>query len=428
MALLAAALASWETTRAALAVGEVLDLQAPPETRFRLTRALSFGAKAEAEVVYQRNLDLDRHRDDDAAVLTPQLSLAWSYDPTPAFQAFLNLVVAGDVVLADGAVRPDANEAWEVEIKEAYVWVRPRPDGPSLQLGRQRFEDEREWLFDAELDAVRARYAAGALAVELAFGRQGLARKDLRSDRDRERVDTLVGRAAYRLLDRIELEGYVLVRDYPTGERRRPVFAGLRSRGEPLEDLDYWLELAYAGGRDGANLIRGWALDVGATYEWQVPWKPTLTAGVALGSGDRHPDDGIDGNFRQTGLQENEGDFGGAASFKYYGEVLDPELSNLVVLTVGVGVRPAETVSLDVVYHHYLQHRAAPRLGDVRLDAEPSGRSRRLGSALDLVLGVEGLFQRIDALLAVGYFAPGAAFLSTAGDAWLVRAELQVRF
>ena len=48
-----------------------------------------------------------------------------------------------------------------------------------------------------------------------------------------------------------------------------------------------------------------------------------------------------------AGLQENEADFGGAASFKDYGEVLDPELSNLAIFTVGLGLRPSEKFSLD---------------------------------------------------------------------------------
>jgi alginate production protein len=177
--------------------------------------------------------------------------------------------------------------------------------------------------------------------------------------RERERINTYVLQATYGLPDSIELEGYVIVRDDRAADRQRPVFLGVRSRGERVEDLDYWFELGYVGGRDGSKRIRGWAVDLGATYELQVAPKPSLTLGVAVGSGDRSPDDARDKSFRQTGLQANEGDFGGATEFTYYGEAADPELSNLAIFTVGIGVRPSEKLSLDLVYHYDLQHRAA---------------------------------------------------------------------
>jgi len=224
----------------------------------------------------------------------------------------------------------------------------------------------------------------------------------------------------------IELEGYVIVRDDRDADRRRLVFLGVRSRGEPVEDLDYWFELGYVGGRDGPSRVRGWGVDLGVTYELQVGPKPALTLGLAFGSGDRNPEDGLDRSFRQTGLQENEGDFGGSASFRYYGEVLDPELSNLAIVTVGLGVRPGEQFSLDLVYHYYLQHRASTALRSA-LDAEPSGRSPHLGHGLDLIVGLEEIWARLDVKAVLGYFWPGAAFPGSDG-AWLVGAEVQFRF
>ena len=157
--------------------------------------------------------------------------------------------------------------------------------------------------------------------------------------------------------------------------------------------------------------------------------RPALTLGFAFGSGDRNPDDGTDGTFRQTGLQDNEWDFGGATDFKYYGEVLDPELSNLAILTAGVGIRPSDKFSLDLVYHYYLQHRAAPRrfatpgstpsrpaaAGDSAARSISSSDSRRSGTTSTLKV-------------AVGYFLPGAAFPESSGGAWVVRAEVQFRF
>jgi len=411
-----------------LSAAEPFDPDAPPETRYRLTPSLTFGAEIELDYTFRRNRDLDDRRDDDASRITPELSLAWSFDPAPTFQAFLNLALSRRFVLMEGADRAGMSEDVALDVKEAFLRFGPLPDGLSAQIGRQRFEDERNWLYDEELDAVRLRYERGTLAVELSASRDGLVRKDLLDASERERINNYVLHASYRPLASIELEGYAIVRDDRAADRRRPFFLGVRSRGEPVEDLDYWLELGYVGGRDGPNRIRGWGVDLGATYELQAGPRPALTLGFAFGSGDRDPDDGLDRSFRQTGLHENEADFGGATSFKYYGEVLDPELSNLAIFTVGIGVRPSEKFSLDLVYHYYVQHRASKALRNARIDAEPSGRSRRLGSEVDFIVGLAEIFNRLDVKAVLGYFIPGAAFPGGTDGAWVVGAEVQFRF
>jgi alginate production protein len=412
----------------ARAADDVFDPDEPPETRYQIAPFLTFGAEIEVVYEYRKNLGLDDRPDNDAAVLEPELSLALSFDPDPRFQAFLNVAVTRLSVLKIEADQSKPSEDIAVELKEAFVWFRSLPGGFALQVGRQRFEDERQWLYDEELDAVRLRFEHAALAIELSASRDGLVRKDLfSSTQQQERINNYMLLASYRLPRDTTLEAYAILRDDQDADRR-PVFAGLRARGEPIEDLDYWLELAYAGGREGSKQIRGWGVDLGATYEFQVGPKPALTLGFAFGSGDENPDDDTDGSFRQTGLQDNEGDFGGATDFKYYGEVLDPELSNLGIITAGLGIRPSDKFSVDLVYHYYFQHRAAPTLRNAGIDAEPSGRNRRLGSGIDLVLGLQEIWDHVDARFGVGYFLPGAAFPGSGGGAWVVGVEVQFRF
>jgi alginate production protein len=390
-----------------------------------LTPFLSFGANLELDYVFGRNLDLDARRADDVSVLTPELSVAFSLDPTPALQGFLNVALTRDFVLADAADTVGPTDDITVELKEAFVRAGRLARGVSVQVGRQRFDDERKWLYDADLDAVRLWYVRGTFAVALSASRGGLVRKNLVGTDEPERFDDYILQAISTPRDWLELEAYVIVRDGRTADREpeRPVFVGVRSRGEPVEDLDYWLELAYAGGRAGPARIRGWAVDLGAIYEWQVGPRPAVTLGLAFGSGDRN----VDRSFRQTGLQTNEGDFGGVTDFKYYGEVLDPELSNLLIFTLGVGVRPTEKVSVDLVYHHYLQARASTTLRNVAIATEPSGRSRWLGGEIDLVVGVVEIFDRVEIRAVLGCFVPGAAFPGATG-AWVAGSTLEFRF
>ena len=408
---------------------DVFDPDEPPETRYQIAPYLTFGAELELTYDYQKNLGLDDRRDNDAATLVPELSLAFSFDPDPRFQAFLNVAVSRPAVWKIEAGETKPSEDVALELKEAFILLRSLPGGLSLQLGRQRFEDERQWLYDEELDAVRLWLHRGALTAELSLSRDGLVRKDLLSSAPQgDEINNYVLSASYRLLPDLTLEAYAIVRDDQAASRNRPVFLGVRSRGEPIEDLDYWFELGYVGGRDGSTRISGWGIDLGATYEWQIGPKPALTLGFAFGSGDGNPGDGTDRSFRQTGLQDNESDFGGATDFKYYGEALDPELSNLAIFTAGVGIRPSDKISVDLVYHYYLQHRASTTLRNAGLEAEPSGRSRRLGSGVDLILGLQEIYDCLELKAVVGYFSPGAAFPERNGGAWVVRAEVQFRF
>jgi hypothetical protein len=83
---------------------------------------------------------------------------------------------------------------------------------------------------------------------------------------------------------------------------------------------------------------------------------------------------------------------------------------------------------VDLVYHYYLQHRAAATLRDAGIEAEPSGKSRHLGSGVDLILGLQEIYDRLELKAVLGYFAPGSAFPDRQGGAWVVRTEVQFRF
>ena len=155
--------------------------------------------------------------------------------------------------------------------------------------------------------------------------------------------------------------------------------------------------------------VRGWALDAGLTWILPVFAEPRITASYAIGSGDGSPDEGADRSFRQTGLHSNEPGFGGVRRFRQYGLLLDPELSNLSVLTIGVGCSLLQSSSLDLVYHRYRLQEPAASLRSARIDTTLNGRDRDLGQAFDLVLGIEE-WERVEVEVAGSAFQAGPAF------------------
>ncbi|MGH8503567.1 MAG: alginate export family protein [Gammaproteobacteria bacterium] len=395
-----------------------LDPDDPPETRIRLTPSLSFGGQLEIEYAFQTNLDLDDATEDDLSALEPGMSLAFSFDPNSYLQTFVDFTLSEELFFEDPEQQEDRTK---LESEQAYVLFKNLlNDRLALQLGRQRFEDERQWLYDEELDAVRMFFRFSGFLFEASASQGGLVDKDLLNDDEEEQTNNYIAYATYPIAEELNAAAYVVVRDDRSLENDSPMLFGIHSGGELSDGLEYWLEGAYARGRDGSNMVRGYGFDLGSKYEFYLPLQPSITLGYAFGTGDGNPDDEVDRSFRQTGLQNNEDDF------KYYGELLDPELSNLAIFTIGAGITPTAQSFVDLVYHDYRQHKAADSLREASIDAEPNGLSKDLGTEIDLIIGYEQ--RRLDLALDLGYFIPGQAFVPRSAHSFLARFEMQFGF
>ena len=400
----------------------------PPDTRIPLTPFLTLGSTAALQYEQARNSDLDAAHADDVSHLQPELSFAFSFDPHPRLQAFLDAELAWEWEWAEGAKNlRDVH----LEITEAFLLLKERLDGRFyFQVGRQPFEDDRQWLLGEELDALRAFYRWPRGWLELSISRLDLLKRDLLDGRSEVRTNNylIFGNTALGVEDdAIEIAAYALVQRDASDAQENPVFLGFHADGALWEQAESWLDVALVRGRDGLRRVRGVGLDVGSTYTFERAWAPSLSLGYAFGSGDDDPDDGVDRRFRQSGLQDNEGEFNGVQSFKYYGVLFEPELQNLEILTYGVGLRPTEASSVDLVAHHYRQHRASDTLSESGLETDPNGRSRNVGGEVDLIAGFEGA-QNIAWKIVLGYFIPGHAFPTGSDRGFLASAEVQYQF
>lgn len=99
----------------------------------------------------------------------------------------------------------------------------------------------------------------------------------------------------------------------------------------------------------------------------------------------------------------------------------------MAILTAGAGIKPSEGSSIDLVYHHYRQHRAAARLRRSDLNAVPAGRDAHLGDELDLVIGLRDIPDTAIEIV-LGWFRPGDAFGPGADSAFLARVEVVYRY
>ena len=313
-----------------------------------------------------------------------------------------NFVVASDQDLGD----PDG------ELDFIQLWIAV-PDilrsGIALQVGRQDVDEPREWLFDEYLDAARIHYyGTQSLVVQAAYV-HAVVPLD-------EQAETWTD---YFLLakwvpDDDNLFGvYAFKRTDTSVRNREPFWAGAMVRGE-IDWFRPWLDASIMRGEDRGETLDAWAVDVGATLLFMnLPFAPSLSAGYAVATGDDTGADTVDRTFRQTGYEDNTARFGGVTTVSYYGTVLDPELSNMTIGTIGAGVRPFPGSSIECFYHAYRQVEADDDIegGDLTdPPARPNGVDVDLGWAFDVVAATPELWGHLRARWVFGLFEPGRAF------------------
>jgi hypothetical protein len=354
-----------------------------------------------------------------------------------------------------------------VERGEMWLYWEDLADlGLHLDVGRLDFEDERRWWWDDEIDGVRLELERDEWDVSVAFVRELFSRRSDQTwvEPEHERVARVIVEAGWEVAEDHQLEAFALLqRDHShtehPGERVREeredefdadlLWLGARAMGVthvgPAGHLGYWLDAGWVDGDErvvgfedvagGEELVaesverfdvRGWALDVGVNWMPPLRVEPRLFVGYAIGSGDDSPGSGRDRSYRQTQLQANEAGFGGVERFGHYGLLLEPELSNLGVLTVGAGIALGRSSSLDLVWHHHRLVELADELRDARYDAELTGRSRDVGQEIDLVLALEE-WERFECELTLAGFRAGHAFGAERGD-WSFGAFAAVRW
>jgi alginate production protein len=446
---------------------ELEDEEGPGQeiTRRFLGRPLVLGGLYRASASFDGDLRPDNDRDDERSRQEHQLQLQLYYQASPNVALFFKPKVSYE---SDLDTRGEGSSDSEVEVKASEAWLNWGEIGGSgfgLQIGRQALRDRRRWWWSGNLDAVRVSYERGPVEAQVAVAGtfNPLSSEQPFVEHEDEDANRALGSVSWRYRRRHSLELFALSHlDRPT----TPLLGAVLPEGEATEidaDLD-WLGLRFTGerrwGRGGSlrywadtgyvqgieteidfedieddqvvvdevteRQIEGWGVDLGLTWRAAGVGRPALTLRYAIGSGDRNPDDLRDQTFRQSGIHSNSGRFQGVNGFRYYGELLDPELSNLEILTAGVGFRFLDSSSIELVGHRYWQVEPTTTLRNARVRSRPDGVNADVGTGIDLVLGIQE-WQRMRFRLFGSAFRPGAAFPKISEDV-IYGGRAQVQF
>lgn len=386
----------------------------------------------ESPMEYRRNSDLNGQVSDNVLIVTPQLNGLVIYRPTDWLVGTLELVLEKEyavqapavITLPSGEQIFPKNQPTSLLVDQGFVTVKRVTEPFELHAGRRNYEDERHWLYDTSLDMGSVELKLRSFRVEATGGREALWDLDFGTNQVKDRIDTYMLYAEYRGIEDTKLAAYAIRRHDRTRGEGRKLNLGVRALGNPSDRFKYWVELGLLRGRDEESReFRGRALDIGATYTLKgYSFYPSFTVSYAYGSGDSNPDDNVNKEFRQTGMESNEEKWAGVAKFKYYGEALDPQLSNLKIFTVGFGFRPARSVTVDLVYHWYRLDAVAEEVPNSPITAimnqNEARPSKDVGRGFDVVIGIRNVFgvRRLGIDLRAGWFYPGDAYQIAEGD------------
>jgi hypothetical protein len=375
------------------------------------------GGRFQWQVEPEDNFDLNPTRPGNLTESTWSGDLQADARLTPSVDVFVKAGFRGTQVVTDE--EGDEQSSFDWRLQQGYgVWSPQAFPDLALQIGRQDFDEPREWLYDENLDGVRLHLRAGRLRTEASVTRRWDTTASLLQDWTNWIVYSRVSVA-----ERWETGAYVVHRRRDRDPGNRPTWLGLRSHGRLASGVRHWAELSFLRGAFDDISRDAWAVDLGLRYRLEPRTRLSVTAGWAIGSGGM--DEGT--HYRQTGLHDNNDKLAGVSSLRYYGELFEPELTNVSLLTAGAGLRPLRAASVDVVYHRYAQRQAFARQRATNLDRRPNGTSTDLGNEWDVIVAFEEIpWMDIEYVFAV--FQPGDAFVASATSARFHKLQLQISF
>jgi alginate production protein len=400
------------------------------------------------------NFDLNDARLRDRRIREHTLKIETQTQLTPDTELYLQAKGVHESRRTEGTAGTERSKALE----RGQTWVKFARLGETpwaLQVGRVELVDRRAWWWDDELDAARLLYSSGTWRLDTGLAREVARASSLESGiaPKVQGVTRWFGQATWQHAPRHTMDFFWLhARDNSARPAARSVVAnedasdpsdltanwiGLRASGELRANdgprLSYWADTAVLRGREAlteyteggsgqftaastsTRPLRGQAIDIGATGIFPVVLRPSFTIGYARGSGGQRSA-ALDANFRQTGLQENKARIAGVKRLRMYGELLQPELSNLAVSTLGLGVRVLNNSSVELIGHRYRQPVPSSVLPGSRLGTDPQGISGDIGRELDLVVALRE-WRQLELTLKWSVFKPGAAFAANRRDA-----------
>jgi len=282
-------------------------------------------------------------------------------------------------------------------------------DLTNILIGRKNTKDFRSWWYEQRLDEIKIFSENYLFNYEMIFAKRigNNVFTDDSSPKARIKGSKFFifhTNYQYRYKNNIDFYYiYELSKLKEFVKRRRLSFLGIGADGY-YKDVFYWLNAGYSGGkiekRNGKDTSDGYGFDIGV----KIPYSARLSfaAGYAFGSGGDY--------FTQPIIATDHSDYlHKGFSFKYYGNILDPVLENLHILSFYGIYDINEYKALIGAFHKYRQDVTKAVVYNDRYVYATNGKNKDVGEEFDVIY--QYLNRRYEKLkIGLGIFLGGGAY------------------
>ena len=365
----------------------------------------------------------DRRRDTAAAELKLTLDFEQEWGRYVQFSTRLAL---SSVRFSEEELNNDDDE-FSYDVERLHLDLEPNK-AFQLRLGRQRISDEMQTILDENLDGVRFRYRQKRVEYSLSHTEKDGVELGTRSSQDN--IRNTFGSITFDGVKGSSWMPYLLHRTFSAPDSEdgfENTWIGLQGIVEPKKSpLRYWVHASVLDGSrdddDESTELGGAMVDLGINWRFDVALKPTLSLALTHASGGSAED-----RFRQSGLHDNDFALNGYNSFRYRGEVLDPEFTNIQIITLGLGAKLGKDWEADIALHSYEQVEIDDQLRGSDIGYDPLGVNGNLGFGADLIVSFSPV-KGLDIKGSTGAFSPGDAFDDEQNLAWVTQLEIGYSF
>lgn len=300
-----------------------------------------------------------------------------------------------------------------IDVRELYIKSRNLfYNYANFLIGRKYLKDRRGWYYRTYLDTIGLFNKNDLLLYEIYLGER-LTKNT--SSYDPNEVATnlknakfFFGHLSYEFFKENTVEGF-FIHENNKNARKKLNWLGLRVQGSIPQNysniLSYWGDIARVNGDFKGSSIKGLGFDVGAKYYFEK-YLTAIAGSLAYGSGGNNL-------FVQPSFTNNRSNYlSKDVSFYYYGEFLQPELSNITISSLYLlhYFDIFKEKSLILAFHNYLQNKASKiQYIATNKTINPNGKKKNIGNEIDLILHYD-LFRNSYWRFSIGYFIGGNAF------------------
>jgi hypothetical protein len=358
------------------------DLTTRKKTKIIINNYMSFSGNVSASYLSEINLKLDDQKNDYSNQYKTILEVVGRARVSENFIAFAHLEFSFKGKETHIKMYDMISD---VRIKEAFVAYKLTNDA-TVSLGHLRLSDKNKWVADKAVDGIHFSRRFQNSGFEIA-----IVNDDDYND------------GTYALAHYTHFQKKHTIGVYAIAERSKSASLGHLVGYINNQKNDRFTYTANVGGILGNAISseqNGFGFDFRATQKiTQHALNPQITFGFAMGSI----------GFRQTGLQSNKTKDGGQTLCNRYGFVYQPDLTNLAVTSIGVGLRPSRKFSVDLNTYFYGQVNKHATTPSARVSGFTTGNSQFLGTEVSLI-GAWRPTKKMKVEFGAGVFQAGSAY------------------